>query len=146
MTNFGILKIWEASSQTTIAAASVAAGTAWRDRLRRLPAIAARLAAREDQAAHLVAVRLELRVELELDGPRPGQVDLDDARQPPRPRRHDHDLVGQQDRLGDRVRDEEDGLAAHLPDPQELEAHLFAGQRVERAERLVHQEQARIGE
>src|SRR5262249_8470246 len=123
MTKFGILKIRKASSQTTIAAASVAAGTRCRERLRRLPAIAARLAAREDQAAHLVAVRLELRVELQLDRPRPWQVDPDDARQAPRPRRHDHDLVGQQDRLWDRVRHAKDGLAPRLPDPPDLEAH-----------------------
>src|SRR5262249_61421450 len=90
--------------------------------------------------------RLELRVELELVGPWPRQIDLDDARQPPRPRRHDRDLVGEQDRLGDRVRDEQDRFAPRFPDPQELKAHLLARERVERAERLVHHEQARVGQ
>src|SRR5215470_7317611 len=110
MTNFGMRRTREASSQRTTAPASVAAGTAYRDRRRRLAAIAACLPAREDQLAHLVAVGLELRVELQLDGPRPRQVDREDARQATGPRRHDHDLVGEQDRLGDRVRDEEDRL------------------------------------
>ena len=41
----------------------------------------------------------------------------------------------------DRVGHEQDGLAAFAPDPQHFEVHLFAGQRVERAERLVHQDQ-----
>ena len=40
-----------------------------------------------------------------------------------------------------RVRHEQDGLAAFAPDPQHFEVHLFAGQRIERAERLVHQDQ-----
>ena len=42
------------------------------------------------------------------------------------------------------MRHEDDGLAALAPDPQHFEVHLFAGQRVERAERLVHQDQLGI--
>ena len=46
--------------------------------------------------------------------------------------------------------DEQHGLAlltgkiALAPDAQELQGHVIAGHRVERAERLVHQEQWRV--
>ena len=60
--------------------------------------------------------------------------------------RHDHHPIGQQDRLRDAVGDEQDGLAPLLPDAEQLEAHLFPGHRVQRAERLVHQQQAGIGQ
>ena len=98
--------------------------------------------AREDQTTNLVAVRLELRVELQLDSPRSRQVDRDDTRDAPGPRRHDHDFVSEQDRFGDRVGDEENGLASRFPDSQQFETQLFAGHRVERTERLVHQQKA----
>ena len=40
--------------------------------------------------------------------------------------------------------DEQDGLAALLPDTQQFQVHALAGQRVERSERLVHQDQPGI--
>src|SRR5690606_17336904 len=57
---------------------------------------------------------------------------------------HDHDAVRQQQRLLDRVRHEQDRLAGLLPDADELDLHLVAGDRVERAERLVHEQHARL--
>ena len=59
---------------------------------------------------------------------------------PARPRRQDDDPVGDEDRLGDAVGDHHDGRRRALPEPQELEVEPLAGQRVERAERLVEQE------
>ncbi len=56
------------------------------------------------------------------------------------------DPVGQQDRLADAVGDEQDGLARGRPDALQLDIELIARDRVERAERLVHQEQCRIVE
>jgi hypothetical protein len=39
------------------------------------------------------------------------------------------------------VGDEDDSLLAFLPDPQQLQVHLLAGQRVQGAEGFVHQDQ-----
>src|SRR6266849_5692632 len=50
-------------------------------------------------------------------------------------------MRGEEHRLLDAVRHKDDGLAAFAPDPQHLQIHLFAGQGVERAEGLVHQDQ-----
>ena len=64
----------------------------------------------------------------------------------PGPRRHHDHAVGQQHRLGDRVGDEDDGLRPLGPDAQELEGHHFARQGIERAERLVHEQDVRIAD
>ena len=66
-----------------------------------------------------------------------------------RPGRHDHDAIGQEHGLGDRMGDEQDGLAglarrSPRPDAQQFEPHVVAGHGVERAERLVHQQQSGI--
>ena len=55
--------------------------------------------------------------------------------------RHHDDSGREEHRLGDRVRDEEDGAARLRPDPQQLPVQPLARHLVERAERLVHQEQ-----
>ena len=75
---------------------------------------------------------------------RPRQVDVVDPREPARPRRHDDDAVGEEDRLADVVRDEHDRLAALAPEPEQKQVHLVARERVERAERLVHQQHVRV--
>ena len=62
---------------------------------------------------------------------------------PPRARRHHDHAVGQEHRLGDRVRDEHDRRARLRADPQQLGLHPLAGHLVQRAERLVHQQQRR---
>src|SRR5262249_42413650 len=61
----------------------------------------------------------------------PRQVDdevVDDGGRPPA---HDQDAVGQESGLANAVGDEDDGLAVGLPDAQELDRHLVAGDRVE---------------
>ena len=62
----------------------------------------------------------------------------------PGPGRHDRDPVGEVDRLLDVVRDEEDGLLRRQPDPLEVVGEGLPGQRVDRRERLVHEEHAGI--
>src|SRR4051812_47023809 len=62
----------------------------------------------------------------------------------PRSRRHEHDAVAEADGLAHVVGDEHDGLAALLPDALEVVVKLAAGERVERRERLIHQEHLRI--
>ena len=79
-----------------------------------------------------------------LDGPRLGQVDVDDARNPAGPGRHDDHSRRQEDRLGDGVGHEDDRRPEPPPEVHQLEVHPFAGHLVERPERLVHEEQARV--
>src|SRR4051812_3325397 len=72
------------------------------------------------------------------------QLDLELANDAAGPRRHHHDAVAEEDRLVDRMRDQHHGLAAREPYALQLGVHLLAGQSVQRAERLVHQEELRI--
>src|SRR5688500_1603218 len=71
-------------------------------------------------------------------------VDIDDAPDARRPRRHHHDAIGQLHRLFDVVRDEENGLPLGLPYAQQLTAHTQPRDRIERAERLIEIENIRI--
>ena len=79
-----------------------------------------------------------------LDRPLGGQVDVDDLRDPARPRGHDDDPRRQEDRLGDAVGHEHDGRPGPSPDAHQLGVHPLAGHLVEGAERLVHEQQLRI--
>ncbi len=54
------------------------------------------------------------------------------------------DVIGQEHRLVDLVGDEEHGLAPLLPDAQELGLHDLAALRIERGERLVHEQDLRV--
>ena len=56
------------------------------------------------------------------------------------PRRHHDDPVGDEDRLGDAVRDQQDRRRRAFPEPQQLQVEPLAAQRVEGAERLVEQQ------
>ena len=60
------------------------------------------------------------------------------------PRRQDDEMAGEQHRLLDAVGDHQDGLAGLAPELEQLLLHLLAGQRIERAERLVHQQHAGV--
>ncbi len=55
------------------------------------------------------------------------------------------DLGSQRERFGHVVRDEHDGLAHPLLNAPELAMNLGARDRIERAERLVHEQNRRIG-
>src|SRR5690606_37847604 len=89
--------------------------------------------------AQVADVLSELRVLEDLGGARPLEVDLDGLDDPPGVRTHHVDDVREEDRLGDRVRDEDDGLPRRRPDLRELDVHLVSGHRVERPERFVHE-------
>jgi hypothetical protein len=95
------------------------------------------LADRRDEAAELGRV-------LHRQSARPGQVDVDHVDDAPGPGRHDHDAIGQVDRLRDAMGDQEDVLPALQPDALELAVHVFARHGIERAERLVHEQDRRI--
>src|SRR6266545_672418 len=56
---------------------------------------------------------------------------------------HDH-ASAEEHRLGDAVGDEHDGLLRLLPDAEQFQVHLLAGERVECAERLVHENELGI--
>src|SRR5712691_7379682 len=58
-------------------------------------------------------------------------------------REHD-DPVGEVDGLGDVVGDVDDGLARLAPDVDQHPLHLVAGERVQRGEGLVHEEDGRV--
>ena len=62
------------------------------------------------------------------------------------PGRHDHDAVGERDRLFEIVGDEQHRLAVGVPQFQQQIAHDLPGLGVERAERLVHQKDLGIAD
>ena len=80
----------------------------------------------------------------DLERARARQIDREDPLQAARARRHHHDPIGEEHRLGDVVGDEHDGLSRLQPDLLEQQVHLVAGEGIERPERLVHQEQGRV--
>ena len=81
------------------------------------------------------------RVAAGVEAARPGDVDSDDLLDAARPWRHHDDPVGEQHGLVDAVRHEQHGLGRFEPQFLKIDAHLFAGQGIERAEWLVHQQQ-----
>src|SRR5882724_4662141 len=60
---------------------------------------------------HAACVRGEFRAFTDRQRARPREVDVDDLDDPPGPGRHDAHAVGEQDRFGDAVGHEDDGLA-----------------------------------
>ena len=75
-----------------------------------------------------------------------GRVDFKLGEDAARPRRHHHDAARQIDRLEHRMGDEHDRGAKRLPHLQEIVVELEARDLVERGERLVHQQQRRLGD
>ncbi len=61
-----------------------------------------------------------------------------------RPRAEHDDTIGQEDCFSDVMGDEENGLAAFRPDAKQLQDHVLPGERIERAEGLVHEQQPRV--
>src|SRR5579871_1769371 len=81
---------------------------------------------------------------LDVEGARARQIDGDALLQTARPAAEHQHAVGEKDRLVDLMGDEQHGLASLLPDAHQLGLHDLAGLRIERGERLVHQENLRI--
>ena len=69
---------------------------------------------------------------------------VDDLANPARPARHHDDAIRQIDRLVDRVRDEQHRTRVDARQLDQLFLHDDARLRIERAERLVHQQHVRI--
>ena len=59
-------------------------------------------------------------------------------------RRHHEHPIPQKDRFRDRVRHKQDGLLIFVLDPLQVQVHLVAGQRIQRAERFIHEQQVRV--
>src|SRR5215471_2378608 len=97
-----------------------------------------------EEAADATAVFDERGRVGDLDRPRPRQVDSDRLEHSPRALAHHDNSVAEEDRFVDAVRDEERGLLVLLPDAEQLVAHRLAGLRVERAERLVEEQDLRV--
>ena len=76
--------------------------------------------------------------------PRSGQIDRVSVFDATRPGAEHDDAIGQEHRFCNVMGHEKDGLAALCPDAQQLQVHLLPSQRIESAERLVHQKQPRI--
>src|SRR3984893_583809 len=98
----------------------------------------------EDQIADAGHVLEGARVVADVEAARAGELHVEHRPHRARPRAHDHHPVGEEDRLVDGVGDEEHRLGLLVPDPLQLEVHLLARHRVQRAERLVHQQEARL--
>src|SRR5256885_16190239 len=108
------------------------------------------LIAHEDLVSEVVPDLLidprELRLEADLgDVARSWKIDAVDALHRPRPRRDDDDAIGEGDGLLEIVRDEHDRSARRGPELEKLVFHQRARLNVERAERLVHEPEARLG-
>ena len=91
-----------------------------------------------------IDVRRELLDVAEHDRPRPRKLDADFVHDLAGARAHHQDAIRKSDRLLDAVRDEQHRRAPAQPQRLEIRAHLQARQRIERAERLVHEQQRRI--
>ncbi len=69
---------------------------------------------------------------------------VDDRGDAARPRRHHDDAPAEEDRLLDRVRDEHLRVPAALPQLEQHVLQVLALERVERRERLVHEQQVGV--
>ena len=96
------------------------------------------------QIADVAAQLVEFRAFVQRLVARIGERHVDDLADPRRPRGHDDDARGEIDRLLDRVRDQHHRLAFGGQHLQQQVLHGGARLRVERAERLVHQQELRL--
>src|SRR4051794_31409730 len=79
-----------------------------------------------------------------VDAPGPAVGDREVLDHPAGPAAQQHDPVAEPDRLAHVVGHEQDGELLLPPDPLELVVQEVPGHRVERAERLVHQQNVRV--
>ena len=86
----------------------------------------------------------EIRLFADLEMPSAAKLDRHDLLDLAGPRRHHDHAVRQEHRFADRMGDENDRLAFLARQQVEVEADLIARDGVERAERLVHQQEAGI--
>ena len=75
---------------------------------------------------------------------RPREIDLEILLHPARPGGHQDDAVGKGQRLAEIVGHEQHGLARVLPEIEQHRMHVELGVGIERAERLVHQQDFRL--
>ena len=90
---------------------------------------------------HPVRDLQELRRLADLEGSVARKAAVDHVIDAPGARRHHHHTGREEDGLGDRMGDEDDGLAGLVPEPQQLLVELVAHDLVERAEGLIHQQE-----
>src|SRR5690625_1635624 len=88
---------------------------------------------------------VEFEACLQVDISRLGEVHRQDLVDAPGARRHLDDAVAEEHGLGDVVGDEHDGRIRLHDDALQLEVHPLTGERVQRTERLVHEEELRFG-
>jgi hypothetical protein len=98
----------------------------------------------EDEVEQVMAQLDEARALALPRAARARDVDLDDLAHATGPRAHHADRVGEQDGLVDVVRDERDRAAVTLPELRQEALRAGARERVERAERLVHEQHPRV--
>ena len=79
-----------------------------------------------------------------IDVARAGELDLELLANAAGMRGEKDDAIAEAGGLADVVRDEDDRLLAGLPDFLDVAVELLAGEGVERGERLVHEQDARI--
>src|SRR5207249_11697060 len=70
---------------------------------------------------------------------------IDDTTDPSRPRSHSQLARAEKDRFGNAVRYQHHGFPAFFPNAVEINVHLLKRYGIERAKRLVHQENGGIG-
>src|ERR1043166_7983156 len=128
-------------TKTMSAATGCAISVATRDQRRLLPAGPTTA---EDELPDAACGILEFMTSLHVEVAWTRQRNIDDLCDAAGPSRHDNHPVGEQHRLGNRMGDEQDRLRALPPGAHQFDGEFLACQRVERTERLVHQQDVRI--
>src|SRR4051812_33070065 len=79
-----------------------------------------------------------------VDVTRPRQIDREFLLHASRMWRHENDAIAETGGFAHVVRDEHDRFISGAPDPLDIAVKLFAGERIERGERFVHEKHARV--
>src|ERR1700704_4738645 len=88
----------------------------------------------------MIAQFSETRARHALKAARPAEIDIDDFRYSPRPRRHHDHTIPEQNRFRNTVSDEYYGLPLLGPYAHQLHIHGFPRHGIERAERFIHEQ------
>src|SRR5882724_9151665 len=108
-----------------------------------MPCLALRLFHAE-QTIDAAAVLAELLAGLDVERAWMRQVDAEIVGHTGGPSREHDNACSKKNRFADAMCHEYDGLFRFTPDAKQLEIHLFACQRIQCAERLIHQDQLGI--